>query len=153
MNVDGAIFEDIRKAGVGVVLRDASGEVLMTATKREDDVDEAATIEALALLQGLQLCIPFDIPKIVIETDCLLLVQELQASPDSLATAGYIIANVKQLLSRFQEVQIQHVNRMGNSVAHALARNVVDISVWWDHLPYFLQNFLWLDANSCMDDD
>ncbi|CAI9763030.1 unnamed protein product [Fraxinus pennsylvanica] len=105
----------------------------MAATKREDDVDEAATIEALAILRGLQLCIPFGIPKIVIEIDCLLLVQELQASPASLATAGYIIAEVKQLLSRFQEVQIQHVNRMGNSVAHALARNawnVADISVW-----------------------
>ncbi|CAI9786406.1 unnamed protein product [Fraxinus pennsylvanica] len=150
------IFEDIQKDGVGVVLRDATGGVLRTATKREDVVDEAATIEALAILRGLQLCIPLGIRKLVIESDCLLLVQELQASSNSLANAGNIIADVKQLLSRFKEVQIQHVNRMGNSVAHALARNawnVADISVWWDHLPSFLQNFLWLDANSCMDAD
>ncbi|CAI9767957.1 unnamed protein product [Fraxinus pennsylvanica] len=120
MNVNGAIFEDIRKADVGV------------------------------------LCVPLGIRKLVIESDCLLLVQELQASSDSLANAGNIIADVKQLLSRFQEIQIQHVNRMGNSVAHALARNawnVADISVWWDHLPSFLQKNLWLDANSCMDID
>lgn len=57
MNVDEAIFEDIRKAGVGVVLPDATGGVLMAAIKREDDVDEVATIEALAILRGLQLCI------------------------------------------------------------------------------------------------
>lgn len=123
INVDGAIFEDIKKAGVGVILRDAIGRVVMAATKREDDVDEVATIEALAILRGQQLCMPLGICKLVIESDSLLLVQELQASSDSLANAGNIIAEVRQLLSRFQEVQIQHVNRLGNSVAHALARN------------------------------
>lgn len=33
MNVDGAIFEDIRKASVGVLLQDAIGGVLIAATK------------------------------------------------------------------------------------------------------------------------
>ncbi|XP_042983365.1 uncharacterized protein LOC122312778 [Carya illinoinensis] len=148
VNVDGAIFADQRKAGIGVVLRDTNGAILMAASKIEMEVDEAATIEAIAILRGIQLSLPLGIPKLIIETDCLHVVQELQSSEASYASVGNLFADINHLMMRFQEAQVIHVNRMGNGVAHSLARhawNIEDINVWWDQIPSFVHHSLWFD--------
>ncbi|XP_042972957.1 uncharacterized protein LOC122304758 [Carya illinoinensis] len=103
VNVDGAIFVDQRRAGIGVVLWDTNGVVLMAASKTEMEVDEAATIEAIAVLRGIQLCLPLGIPKLIIETYCPNVVQELQSSKALYASAGNLFADIKHLLLHFQE--------------------------------------------------
>ncbi|KAF5463138.1 hypothetical protein F2P56_019077 [Juglans regia] len=150
LNVDGAIFADLRRAGVGVVLRDMCGVIVMVASKHEEDVDGAETIESIAVLRGLQLCLPLGIPKLILECDCMNVVRELQSTEASMASAGNVINDAKMLMGRFQEVRVQHVNRIGNGVAHSLARhawNIVDINVWWEQIPSFIRNALWFDTN------
>ncbi|XP_041011343.1 uncharacterized protein LOC121255128 [Juglans microcarpa x Juglans regia] len=126
VNIDGAIFSDKRKASVGVVLRDTHGKIVMVATKVEFEVERPTTIELLAVLRGLQLCLPLGIPNLVVESDCLPLVQQLQANvggEDSYTPNGNLIAEARQLLSQFQQIQVVHVSRWGNGVAHTLARH------------------------------
>ncbi|KAF5445494.1 hypothetical protein F2P56_034541 [Juglans regia] len=148
LNVDGVMFADVGKAGIGVILRNKEGQVVMAAIKKEDMADEPATIELIAWLRGLQLCLPLGISKLVVEFDCLLLVQELQESHEFSSTNGNLLKDVRDLMKHFNELHIKHVYREGNGVAHSLARfawNVVDIQMWWDYVPAFVNHALWFD--------
>ncbi|KAF5455283.1 hypothetical protein F2P56_024878 [Juglans regia] len=151
LNVDGVVFSDVRKAGVGVVLRDDKGKLVMATSKIENEVDNPSTIELLALLRGLQLVVYLGFSKLVVESDCMLLVQELKNEQDSLLANDNLIMEAKSLLQHFQEVEVQYVHRMRNEVAHRLARyawNVDNISMWWEHLPTFVDHSLWIDQNN-----
>ncbi|XP_042988759.1 uncharacterized protein LOC122316293 [Carya illinoinensis] len=122
LNVDGVVFLELKKASIGLVLRDSKGAVVMAVTFLEREVDEPATIELLAVLRGLQLCFPLEIPKLAIESDCLLLVWALQTEYETFSSNGNLLKETKALMSCFHEVCIDHGNRMGNGVAHTLTR-------------------------------
>ncbi|XP_041004081.1 uncharacterized protein LOC121249435 [Juglans microcarpa x Juglans regia] len=149
--VDGAVFLYVRKVGVGVVLRDDKGKLVMPASKIENEVENPSTIELVALLRGLQLIVHLGFSKLVVESDCMLLVQELNKEQDFLSADGNLIIEAKSLLKHFQEVEVQHVHRMGNEVAQSLARytwNVDNISMWWEHVPTFIDHPLCIDQNN-----
>lgn len=55
LNVHGVLFPEQQTAGVGSVLCDDKGRVLMVTTKPEAIVGDPLEIELLALLRGLQL--------------------------------------------------------------------------------------------------
>ncbi|XXG86241.1 hypothetical protein AAC387_Pa11g1173 [Persea americana] len=60
LNVDGVIFENVQKAGVGAVLRDEKGNVIMALSKIETWVAKADDIEAVAALRGLQMVLTIE---------------------------------------------------------------------------------------------
>ncbi|KAF5476857.1 hypothetical protein F2P56_003549 [Juglans regia] len=111
LNVDGVVFLDVRKAGMGVVLRDDKGKLVMAASKIENAVENPSTIELLALLRGLQLIVHLGFSKLDVESDCILQVQELNNKQDSLSADDSLIMEAKSLLKHFQEVEVQHVHR------------------------------------------
>ncbi|XP_042983206.1 uncharacterized protein LOC122312616 [Carya illinoinensis] len=78
LNIDGALFSDQCKAGVGAVLRDNEGDVIFAASKSEPDIAYSLEIEFLTILRGLQLCMSLGITKLRVESDSLLVVQELE---------------------------------------------------------------------------
>ncbi|CAI9760755.1 unnamed protein product [Fraxinus pennsylvanica] len=77
LNVYCATFHHLHKARIGVVLRGQAGKVLMAASKREREVADPEIVEFLAVLRGLQLIMPMGIYHLVIESDCLLVVSQL----------------------------------------------------------------------------
>ncbi|XP_042979946.1 uncharacterized protein LOC122310130 [Carya illinoinensis] len=147
-NVDGTMFSELKKAGIGLVLRDSRGAVVMATTVFEREVYEPATIELVVVLRGLQLCFPLRIPKLAIESDYLLLVQALQTEYETFSSNGNLLKGTKALMSYFQEVCIDHVNRMGNGVSYTLVRyawNVSDVQTWWGNVPNFVDHSFWFD--------
>lgn len=58
------------------ILRNEQGEFIMEASKMENEVANPTTIEALALLRGLQFCVTWGMPMVILESDCLMLVNE-----------------------------------------------------------------------------
>ncbi|XP_042939410.1 uncharacterized protein LOC122274438 [Carya illinoinensis] len=54
LNVDGALFSDQFRSGIGVVLRDDRGQVLFAASKPEEALADPMEIELIAMLRGLQ---------------------------------------------------------------------------------------------------
>ncbi|XP_042942894.1 uncharacterized protein LOC122277073 [Carya illinoinensis] len=148
LNVDGATFIEYRKVGIGLILRDSTGTVVMAATISETEVNDPSTIELLAILRGMQMCIPLGIPKLMVESDCLMLVNELQSSQAPSSVNSNLVMEVKNLMSCFHEVLFEHVNRTCNGVAHVLARyawNVCDVQMWWGSAPAFAGQALWFD--------
>lgn len=104
LNVDGAIFPDQHRAGIGIILRDEKGCVVATYSKSESDVASPEFIEASALLRGLQFCAQWGVPKLVLETDCLLLVNALQSQTEFFTDFAFLIHDIRRMLRDFQEV-------------------------------------------------
>lgn len=99
LDVDEAVFHDQHKARVDILLRDDKGEVVMAASKKECKVNDPIEIELLAMFRELQLCIQWDIPDIILESDSLLMVQALQAEGESLFVLGNLIKETRELRS------------------------------------------------------
>ncbi|XP_035551024.1 uncharacterized protein LOC118349636 [Juglans regia] len=68
LNIDGAMFVDLRRTGVGFLLRDAKGELIVATSKAEFDVENLETIELLAVFRGIQLCASRGIPNLIVES-------------------------------------------------------------------------------------
>ncbi|XP_040990905.1 uncharacterized protein LOC121238126 [Juglans microcarpa x Juglans regia] len=137
LNVDGAIFKDQHRARVGIIFRDAAGDVILAASKKEYVVNDLAKLELLAMLSGLQLCLPLGIEELILESDSLMMATQLEDEEESWFL-GNIIMETKQLMARFRYCTIQHVGQVGNVAAHNLATHawhVVDIVTWWDSCP------------------
>lgn len=63
--------------GYEVILRDGRGKVLMAASRKEAEVNDSMEIELLAILRGLQLCVPMGLHDLVVEvTHSLLLIND-----------------------------------------------------------------------------
>lgn len=63
---------------------------------------------------------------ILLESDCLPLVQQLQQVEVSLNEFGSRLLNVKSLFNLFSSVSLCHIYREGNYVAHNLTKLVLD---------------------------
>ncbi|KAF5444910.1 hypothetical protein F2P56_034002 [Juglans regia] len=148
LNVDGAVFDDLHKAGVGVVLRDDAGMVIMATSKVEFEVINAKAIESLAIFRALQLCATMGIHSLIVESDCLMAIQVLNNDIPSDPMLDPLLCEIRKLLRVFVECKFQHIYRESNRVAHILARyawNVENISMWNDCYPDFISQVIWLD--------
>lgn len=59
---------------MGVILRDCIGTVLLEASMEEPEVGDPVEIELVAMLRGLQLCLPMGIEEIILASESLLIV-------------------------------------------------------------------------------
>lgn len=81
------------------------------------------SLEALTIFRGLQLCMHQGISNLIIETNCLLVVEEILQCKAPSSAIGNIMMDIKELMSHFMDCIIQYGNYMANEVAHKLARN------------------------------
>lgn len=63
--------------GIGFIIRDRKGKVALVVSVEEKIVENFETIEALVVFWSIQLCIHHGFTNLVIESDCLLLVEEI----------------------------------------------------------------------------
>lgn len=115
------MFSDQHKAAIGAILRDENGKVVMATSKAEVEVFAPEDIELLAVFRALQLCISVGIKKLVIESDCLLMIRDLQVSTESSTSLRVFLQETKKLLVAFDDYHIQCMSRLGNELAaHSL---------------------------------
>lgn len=97
LNVNGAMFCDLYRAGVGAIHRDDKGDIVMAASKVENEVDDPEAIELLAMLRGLKLCANMAIHKLIVESDCLLIMGALQEEAASTAMLDALLSETNKL--------------------------------------------------------
>lgn len=149
LNVDRVVFSRFQIARVGSIVWDHVGKVILAASILEANVANAKSIEAIVILRGLQICMHQGIFKLIIKSDCLVVVEELSSGIDSNSELGNIYLDIKDLMSHFLFYKIQYGNHLGNIVAHSLARNtwhVNNISMWYDVIPPFLTQTICFDS-------
>lgn len=75
----------------------------------EYEVTEPESIELVAMLGGLQVCINWGFINIIIESDCLLIIQDLQNEEDSLSLMENLLKKIKRLMKIFTNCRVQHL--------------------------------------------
>ncbi|XP_074290704.1 uncharacterized protein LOC141617410 [Silene latifolia] len=132
INVDAGVKEG-EGVCTGVVCRDDLGAVLWGLTvAREADWDPRYA-EAMAVYDGLEEAKRRGIREVVVESDCLQVVDALKERCSGRSLFSLLVDDILLLCSSFQSVVWSHTSRINNSVAHALAHVVprtIGKTVW-----------------------
>lgn len=79
----------------------------MATSIGERTLFQPETIECLAILRGLQQCIPLSILNLIVESDCHSIVQQIQGLVESFLPLGNIIKDIQKLVSMFRSYTVQ----------------------------------------------
>ncbi|XP_074278012.1 uncharacterized protein LOC141601617 [Silene latifolia] len=120
INGDAASKEEVG-VGVGIVCRDEKGECLWGVSNRRNVVWEPRLAEAVAVLEGLQEAKRRNHRHIVMESDCLQLIEDIRSSKEGRNDYFLVIDDIRFLCNDFDSIAWTFVRRTGNYVAHFLA--------------------------------
>ncbi|XXG47023.1 hypothetical protein AAC387_Pa02g1736 [Persea americana] len=109
------MFAKIQKAGVGAVLIDEVGNVIMAMSKLESGVDSANYIEAITALRALQMVLYIGVSSIILGGDSMSVVEALKSSSTNMSRQGPLFEEIKWLLNHFIKFEVYHVGREGNT--------------------------------------
>jgi ribonuclease HI len=121
VNVDGAFDQGSGVGGVGVIIRNAKAEVLMTTWKYTEKGTSAEEVEALACREGLLLATKFN-QGVILETDCGPIAAMLEAKSAQRSYLKFIVDEAIEAGSNLTQWQIVHKRRESNVAAHELAQ-------------------------------
>lgn len=124
VNVDASLLASSNFAGIGVVARDHLGRVIDWRRRRLEHVCCPEIAETLAVVAGIDLAQAKGWMNVILESDCLLVVNDLNSSTLSLSAAGQFIEDSKNRSCFFSSLSFQFVRRSANSLAHVLAQPV-----------------------------
>ena len=148
INFDGAVFTNDNCSRIGVVIRNGSGSVLASCTKKLNQAYSGEHIEALAAATALSFASEFGFRRAVLEGDSLAVINALRERVSLLTPTGLLIEDVKVLSQRFDQLLYSHTKRDGNQVAHSLAKYAIRIPnffVWMEDVPPQLHSVLQAD--------
>lgn len=120
VNVDVHTFST--GVGVGVVIRDYSGAILVAAVKRTDAAWSAEVAEASAALYGAALAKRLGYDKVILECDAMNVVRTIDKGEEGAAPIFLFYEDIRKVISHFSFFKCIHVRRGGNTAAHLVAR-------------------------------
>ncbi|XBJ07832.1 hypothetical protein VPH35_013286 [Triticum aestivum] len=138
-DVDAVFHADALQGAVGAALRDYKGGFIAASNERLEHVVDAGTAEAYALRHGILLAQQMGISKLIVELDCLEVINTMNRGFTA-SCAAAIYSDSLVLTIGYTSVSFVHCPRETNSVAHVLARQVVSALpwVWIDEPPAFI---------------
>jgi ribonuclease HI len=121
---------------VAVVIRNDHGEVIAGGAWPKRNLLDAMIAEAEALRHGLHLIESIGCSPVIVESDCLELVESCNGA-ELWSPYTPIIADCFEIAQRLGMITFQHCPREGNKVAHNLARSCfeADNMITWDIYP------------------
>lgn len=122
MTVDATLFEDVAAFGFGMASRDHEGVLIKARTMRNDGWVNPVMAEALALKEALSLSDQQGWPKIVIESDCMVIIQAIRSKIAMVSQVGMIVEECHVLLNNENNIELLFIKRSVNMVAHSLVR-------------------------------
>ena len=135
-------------AGIGVVIRDYNGNVIGALSQKIALPQSIEHAEALATSRAVAFAKELSLFEVIFEGDCLRIIKAINTKEPCHTLFGHIIEEIRSLSFALRTCSFQHVRRMGNNLAHALARRAVvsaDTDVWVEELPLDLDDVFNLD--------
>ncbi|CAL2249606.1 unnamed protein product [Prunus armeniaca] len=145
LNVDGACCVADRKMGIGEVVRNANGELMGAMAKPVIGCLSPKAFEALTMIAGCQMAIDAGFTRMIIESDCLEVINAVNRFEFDMSMEGELIEELKELLCHFVFVSLQHQPHTCNFVAHQLAEFTLscnEICYWMEKRPSWLHSYL-----------
>ena len=122
VNFDGAVFRETEEAGLGVVVRDSHGKVLVALAEKIKLRSSSDEVEALVAVCAITLTMDLNLPSFIVEGDSEVVISALRKEDESFSSFGYLICSIKHYLAFFNCFSFSHTRRLGNSLAHSLAK-------------------------------
>ena len=94
MNIDGAFFDADNTTGLGVVIRNEQGQVMVSLLEHLPLPSSVIEVEALATRRGLELAVETRFRNIVLESDSQILITALQGDSYSSASFGHLVKDI-----------------------------------------------------------
>ena len=119
-------------------MRDHLGEVHLCAATRVDNIESSLHAELKAILFGLKEATSIHLPFLIVESDSLLAIREIEKQRDSFYEWEGIILDIIDISREFSSCIFSHTRRSVNSCAHNMARLATvlgDYKVWRNSLP------------------
>jgi ribonuclease HI len=150
ITVDGSFLQSDGSAGIGCIVRDHTGSVLMAACKAYANLTEAYEAELLAVKEGLALSLPYLDAPLLLQSDSAAVLKTLKEEGLDRSPHTKIVMELKHVINGSRELVLMKVDRQQNRVADCLATHarVGQINrVWSDCSPCFLSDFVASDCN------
>lgn len=115
INCDASLDLQAANAGVGIVIRDHLGKVVECAALKKTAIKSVATLEAIAVFDGVRMAVNRGAQFIQVESDAEVVVNCLNGNKP-------VFAVFLELTKRVTCVSFCYLNRRGNQAAHGLAK-------------------------------
>ena len=136
---------------MGVIIRDDRGRVEAALSKKVWVPLGVLEAVAKAFEAGLFLARDIGIQDIILEGDSLIIYNALCGTSLPPSSVALIVLGMLDVCKEFRRIEFSHVKRMGNRLAHLLAKYAIginDFRVWMEENPYFLEQALLHDVLS-----
>ncbi|KAH9685475.1 reverse transcriptase domain-containing protein [Citrus sinensis] len=125
-NVDAAVNKEKNQVGLGVVIRDDSGAIIIAAVNHTKYHGDVAQAEAAAVNFGLQVVMEAKFRPLILETDCQDVVDFVLHNKSSRTEIYWTISEIQQKIQSFNSmVELQKIQRTCNAIAHTLAKTAL----------------------------
>jgi len=141
INVDASFRPENGSGSTGAVIRYSSGSFIAASRSYFEHVVDAPSAEVMAVKDGLLLAQHIGCNGIIIQSDCLEVVETMQQGGFLAAAGAPIYDECNHLWQEFQSISIEHCDRESNQVAHVLAREAISLKlscIWVDEPPSFI---------------
>ena len=119
-NFDGAWFNESEEAGIRVVVRDSSGQVLAALAEKIKKPHSVDYLEMMAARRAVIFAQEIGLQKCQFEGDSKTIIKALKIGDMSSLAFGHLVRDTLAIVNSFLDFSFSHIVRQGNVVAHAL---------------------------------
>ncbi|KAF5477421.1 hypothetical protein F2P56_004061 [Juglans regia] len=144
-NWDATIDKKEMKVGIGVVIGDEDGEMLIAVEGQKYDVDQPVVAEAHALRKALDVCRELSFDKVLFKGDAQVFIKTVNNASEDLSFYGSLIEGMKQLLKHRTDWIVQFTHRTNNGAAHTLAKESLSLQselIWIEDIHDCIQRIV-----------
>lgn len=103
--MDAATFENEGASGIGFIARNHDGHLILAKTRRFSEVMNPTLVEAMAVEETLSWAKEMEWQAVVIEFDCLVVMQLIRSACPMRARLGKIIEECRALVSEANNLE------------------------------------------------
>lgn len=140
-----ALNKNNDRMGIGLVIKDSSGNVYATASHVVDFLTNTIVEESMAALKAVEFCKNMGLDRIMVEGDSLQVVNAINKPGLNWGKYGHIVADIHEALRYFQMWKLCHTPREANSAAYMFAKEGIHFasdSVWFDCYPIIIRKIV-----------
>ncbi|KAL0455247.1 UNVERIFIED_CONTAM: hypothetical protein Slati_0863900 [Sesamum latifolium] len=118
VNFDGAIFQQPKGPGAGILCRDPNGNCIDWLADFSPGVSAVDHAEAIALRKGVEFALRKGWKNVIFEGDCLQIINMLHQQTSDNSAMGVFISDIKEFCRPLGEFRFSFILREGNYTSH-----------------------------------
>ncbi|XP_059429029.1 uncharacterized protein LOC132162828 [Corylus avellana] len=145
LNWDTALDTRKKRMGVGIVVRNHDGEVLLTKCMVQDHITDPTIAEAIAARASVELVRQLGFQSVIFEGDSLVVVKALSSEDRCWSQFGMLIEETKIILRSCGSWEVCHIRRAANEVAHRISKLALTLNethVWEESVPLCIREIV-----------